>query len=166
MEVESKILIAAISASSAIFGAVISQVITVVRDWLDKKHQRNVLSRNKYEELAGLITDSQEWTGSLLTSSSLKELRNKPPVNARKALILSYIYFPLLRDGCEKYITECVNFMNVLIDNHEFKEGIDCGTQAVHKNESAVLESSSKLRESRQDLDDLIIQYAGKYAKA
>mgnify|MGYP003384045358 CR=1 FL=1 len=166
MDVESKILIAAISASSAIFGAVISQVVTVVRDWLDKKHQRNVLLRNKYEELAGLITDSQEWGGSLLTSSSLKELRNKPPINARKALILSYIYFPLLRSGCENYITGCVNFQNVLIDNHEFKDGIDCGTQAIHKNEGAVLESSSKLRESRQDIDDLIIQYSSKYAKA
>lgn len=166
METESKLLIAAISASSAIFGAVISQIVTVVRDWLDKKHQRNVLLRNKYEELAGLVTDSQEWVGGLLTCSSLKELRNKPPINARKALILSYIYFQLLREGCEKYITECINFQNVLINNHEFKAGIDCGTQADHNNEPAVLKSSSKLREFRQDLDDLIIKYSSKYAKA
>ena len=166
METESKLLIAAISASSAIFGAVLSQIVTVVRDWLDKKHQRNVLLRNKYEELAGLVTDSQEWVCGLSTSSSLKDLRNKPPINARKALILSYIYFPLLRKGSENYITECVNFQNVLIDNHEFKDGVDCGTQAVHKNENAVTKSSSNLRESRQDLDDLIIKYASKYAKA
>jgi len=163
MGIETNILIAA---SSAILGAVTSQIVTIARDWLDKKHQRNVLLRNKYEELAGFIIDSQEWTGSLLTSNSLKELRNKPPINARKALMLSYIYFPLLRNGCENYIAECINFQNVLIDNHEFKEGIGCGIQAVHKNEVAVSNSSSKLRESRQDIDDLIIKHSKKYAKA
>ena len=166
MEAESKVLIAVISAGSAILGAVISQIVTIVRDWLDKKHQRNILLRTKYEELASLITSSQEWVGDLLASESLADLRSKQPVSARKALILSYIYFPKLRKGCEDYITACLKFQNVLIDNHEFKEGIDCGTQAAHKNEDAVSKSSSELRETRQDLDELIIKHSNEYAKA
>ena len=56
-----KILIAVISASSAIAGAVISQLVSIFRDILDKKHKRHILLREKYEELANLVTNSQEW---------------------------------------------------------------------------------------------------------
>lgn len=166
MDFESKVVIAVISASSAIAGAIISQVVTLFRDFLNKKQVRNVLLRDKYEELANLITSSQEWIASQLTAKTLTELRNSPPLDARKAMIISHIYFPLLRKSCEQYINSCARFQTVLIDNHKFIEGIDCGTQAVQNNSEAVEQASKQLQISRHDLEDLIIKYATKYAKA
>lgn len=166
MDLESKITVAAISAGSAIAGAVISQIVAVIRDWLDKKHQRNTLLRDKYEELVDFVTSSQMWASEVSTAMTLKEIHNTPPIYSRKAVNLSYIYFPLLRRYCEKYLTACVKFQITLIDNHEHLENIDCGTQAVHKNQIAVEQASTRLRETRQDLDEQIVKYAKKYAKA
>lgn len=166
MESDIKIMIAVISASSAIAGAVIAQLVSIFRDILNKKHQRHILLREKYEELANLVTASQGWFTNQLGAMSLKELQGQPPLDARKAMVLSHIYFPLLQEACQDYVNACANFQVTLIDNHEFVEGKDAGTQAAHKNRTEFQKSASYLHQCRQRLDEQIINYARKYTKA
>ena len=159
-------MIAVISAGSAIAGAVISQLVSIFRDVLDKKHKRHILLREKYEELANLVTNSQNWFTAQLGAMSLRELKSQPPLEARKAMVISHIYFPLLQEACQTYVNACASFQLTLIDNYEFAEGKDAGTQAAHRNSVALEKSAASLHKCRQELDELIILYAEKYTKA
>lgn len=166
METETKILIAAISAGSAIAGAVISQVVSIIRDILDKRHQRKVLLRTKYEELAMLVTNSQEWVTSQLSSESLSILKANPPIMAKNAMVLAHIYFPKLHEVTQDYVNACAAFQTMLINNHEFHREYDAGTQAAHRNPQELEKYAENLRSCRQELDEKIIEYANIYAKA
>ena len=163
---ESKIIVAVISALSALTGAFLSQFLVFVRDKMDKSHKRNVFLREKYEEMSYLTISAQEWMASAANAKSLSNLSSKPPVDARKALVLANIYFPKLREPTQEFLNACVNFQMVLIDNHEFKEDISVGAQAAHKNQAAFEQSSEAISSAVRILDDNIIKYAKKYAKA
>ncbi|HBT88116.1 hypothetical protein [Desulfobacter sp.] len=154
MELESKLLIATISASSAISGAVISQAFSIIRDILDKKHQRKVLLRTKYEEFAELITRSHEWLSALYRHKSIEEHSNNPPNHARKALLLAYIYFPALIKQSEKFMNSCVIIQSSMIENFQTKDI------------EPLKEPVKEFKENRQELDRLIILNAKKYSKA
>lgn len=165
MESEATLIIAIVSASSAIAGAVISQLVTILRDYLDKRHKRNIFLREKYEELANLVTASQGWFTGQIGAINMLELRT-PPVEARKAAVISHIYFPALRDACESYLDACINFQVTLIDSHEFYEGMDAGTQATHKNRKAFEKAVGHLQSCRQHLDEQIMEHAHEYVRA
>ena len=165
MEADTKLMIALISAGSAITGAVISQFVSIFRDILDKRHKRNILLREKYEEMANLVTNSQEWFTEQLNAMRLSELK-APPAEARKAMVLSHIYFPLLQDACQDYVNACAHFQVTLINNHEFIEGKDAGTQAAHRNPAALEKSAKHLHACRQRVDEEIIKHAKRYTKA
>ncbi len=154
MAIESKLLIATISASAAISGAVISQAFSIVRDVLDKKHQRKVLLRTKYEEFAELITQSQEWLSSLYRHKSIEEHSNNPPHHARKALLLAYIYFPALIEQSENFLNSCVLVQHTMIENFQ--------TRDIEPLKEPIL----KFKQNRQELDRSIILNAKKYSQA
>jgi len=166
MDADLKITIAAIAAGSAIVGAVVAQLVSILRDILDKRHKRHVLLREKYEELAHSVSSSQEWFTNQLGAMTLRELKSQPPIEARKAMVLAHIYFPLLRRTCQDYVNACAQFQVALIENHEFVEGKDAGTQAAHKNRAAFEEAANRLHQARQKVDETIIAHAEKYTKA
>ena len=166
MEEETKIMVALIAASSAIAGATISQFVSILRDWLNKRHQRKILLRKKYEELANLITQSQEWVTFQLGAQSMLELNSRPPQEARKAMVLSHIYFPLLQEACQNYVDASAAFQSMLADNHRFAPGRTAGAQAVRQNEEAFMQAINNLRQCRNELDKQIIRYAKQYTKA
>ena len=166
MDTDLKITIAVISASSAILGAVIAQLVSILRDILDKRHQRHKLLREKYEELARYITDSQNWFMEQIGAMSLRELKGKPPVAARNAMVLAHIYFPALRESCQDYVNACANFQVTLINSHDFTEGKDAGTQAVHRDRDTFERAANQLHLARQRVDEEVIKYATRYTKA
>ena len=165
METDTKILIALISASSAIAGAVFSQFFSIVRDVLDKRHQRRIFLRDKYEGLSNEITNSHDWFNRQLSAVSLEQLR-VPAFEARRAMVISYIYFPLLRNACQDYVNACATVQVTLMDCFRFVEGVDAGTQAGVHDRERFLKVTTELRKCRQHLDELIIRYASKYAGA
>ena len=114
---------------------------------------------------ASLQIISQEWFGRQLNAMSLSELKTSP-IDARKAMVLSHIYFPLLRDACQVYVNACARFQTMLIDNHEFVEGVDAGTQAAHKNRVEFERVAEHLHLCRQRLEEEIIRHAHRYTKA
>lgn len=166
MDVDSKILITAISAGSAIAGAAITQIVGVFLAYLDRRHKKKVLLREKYEELALLINESNSWLSVQMNAKSLSELRCGYPEKARKATVLAHIYFPKLRDACESYVNACSDFNIVLVENHQFDPSHDVGTQAAHSNPEALEAAAQNARICRQSLEDQIVQFASIYAKA
>ncbi|MCM2283977.1 MAG: hypothetical protein NDI81_04320 [Desulfobacula sp.] len=154
MALENTLVIATISAGSAIAGAVISQFFSLIRDWFDKKHQRKIWLRTKFEEFAGLVSDSQEWGNSLYHLNSLEEHNKNPPAQARRAMILAYIYFPLLREQSEKFMNSCVCLQKIIVANFPDRP-------------SDLIEQPIKdFNKNRQELDKLIIKHASEYSKA
>lgn len=166
MDIDSKLMIAAISAGSAIAGALVTQLFTVLQHFLERKHRRLVLLREKYEQLASLVSDSHEWIGQQMKSKTLADLQGSFPEQAKKAMVLAHIYFPKLHSPCESYVNACAVFQAALVDNHEFNAEINVGTQAVRKNPEHLRQVMSHIRDSRQRLDEAIVKYASKYAKA
>ncbi|NKI17416.1 hypothetical protein HCU74_08300 [Spongiibacter sp. KMU-166] len=164
----SSLQVAVISASAAIAGAVISQVIALAQASLDRKHRRRILLRERYEQLADHITDSQEWPNTLLTCASHDELSRVPhPMHARKALTLSSIYFPELQGACQRYLNSCVSFRIFLIDNYRPCAGShEVGNNIAAHNPTGLDEAAKKALLARQAIDEKIIKLASKYARA
>lgn len=160
--------VAAISAGAAIAGAVISQVISLAQSSLDRKHQRRILLRERYEQLAEHISASVAWPEALSHCTSLAELSRSPqPTRARKALTIAAIYFPALQDACQDYINSCANLKIFFIDN--YRPGLDGGevaTVVAHRNPNGFQKAMHQWTTARQKVDDTIVALAPIYAQA
>jgi len=100
-----KTLIAIISASSALLGVIVASGIAMLQSWLDRKNKREVLLREKYEELGLHFLDSMKLPGELLTCSSHeKTLAVTHQSSGNKAHLLALVYFPLLQQATGQYI--------------------------------------------------------------
>lgn len=163
---DTSIIIAIVSASAALSGVALSQVSAIVQAYLNRKHEKRKLLREKYEELANHVTESHLWATEILHASSFSQVSSHTPVHARKAATLANIYFPLLRESSWNYLNASVILQLVVIDNHEFVPGATAGAQAVHKNKAAFNEAGDRMHKARQELDDKIVEYADKYTKA
>lgn len=166
MPSQQAILVALIAASSAIAGALITQVVAIVRDVIEQRRKRHILLREKYEELALRVTTSHQWMVDQLKSRTIAELGSQPPFDARHVMVLSHLYFPELRDACQTYVNRCVEFQIMLIDLNEGRTEYDAGTQAAHRDQSKYLSVSKQLHIARDALDKAIITYAVKYTRA
>lgn len=160
--------IALISSSSAIAGAVISQAISLLQGSLDKKHQRRILLRERYEQLADHISESQSWPDTLIKCSSLSELSHAPlPIHARKALTISSIYFPALQMTCQNYVNSCANLKIFLINTYRpGPSGGEVGSIVAYLDADGFEKAINQNVRARQAVDDLVIKLASKYAKA
>ena len=104
---------AVIAASAALAGVVISLLGNWLLSWLKEGHERKVLLRSKYEELAFLVVDSVGDYEKILTAeSNLQLLKDSQPVSAQKALALSQLYFPELVMAADAYLSTIVAFRN------------------------------------------------------
>ncbi len=166
MDVDSKILIAAISAGSAILGAVVTQIVSIFLAHLERRHRKKVLLREKYEELAHLVQESNYWLSEQMKASSLSNLGSCYPEKARRAMVLAHIYFPKLRKVCEKYVDACVDLTKVLVDNYQFLPDCDAGTQVASSNMEALKIATDNVHVSRQNLEEQLVKFADTYAAA
>ncbi|HCE4620926.1 TPA: hypothetical protein NGS41_003943 [Vibrio parahaemolyticus] len=92
-------LIALITGISAIIGSLIPQIFVLRKEANNKEHARLVLLREKYEELAGLIQQSEHWCSSLFKCKSISDLHEYNIFEPqRKALVLALIYFPEFKE--------------------------------------------------------------------
>jgi hypothetical protein len=144
----------------------LSQAISLAQSYLARKHQKQVLLRSKYEELANHVTDGQLWLVELLESESFSKASLNTPIHARKAATLAAIYFPLLLEDVHNYLNASAMLQSVILENHQFVSGVNAGAQAVQKNRKAVENASDKFQQARQALDEKIIKHASEYATA
>jgi len=163
---DTTVKIAVVSASAAILGVLVSQGSAMLQEFLNRKHQKKKLLREKYEQLADHVTESHLWVTGVLQAQSLSQATSNTPIHARKAATLAAIYFPLLLEDAQNYLNACAMFHVVILENHEFVSGVTAGAQAAHRNKQAFEAASEKVHYARQMLDDKIIEYANKYTRA
>ena len=163
---DNTVVTAIIAATAALSGVALSQASGMLKEHLNRAHQKKRLFREKYEQLADYISDGQVWLSDLLQSESLSQASLRTPIHARKAATLAAIYFPLLLEDAYNYLNTCSNLQPVILENHQFVAGVTAGAQAIHKNRQAVEIASDTFQRARQSLDEKIIKYADRYTHA
>jgi len=80
---------------------------------MQRGHERKMLLRSKYEELAFFVVDSiGDYQKLLAAESNLELLRDSQPISAQKASALAQLYFPELKKDTAAYLEAIVAFRN------------------------------------------------------
>jgi hypothetical protein len=162
-----EILIAIIAASSALGGVIISQVFSLLQSFYNKKYKKQILLRQKYEEMMFHFSASLEWIVSLngsTTQASVFALAQCP--DARKTLSLCLLYFPEMVEAANHYVLAQQSYYTVIVTS--FKEDISftAGGQAIVHNKSNYDIATKNLFNKKDAFENLIISNAKKYTKA
>lgn len=156
-----------IGAAAALSGVALSQVISLLHSHLDRRHQRRVLLRSKYEELMGHLNESLEWANSMtlagpdgLTQSA------RQPMPARRVYALVLLYFPLLKQESVVFLQACLDFQSAIHQRFLPSVNASASAQAAKENGEVLSAASSGLKSARLSLDAAIEKCAKKYITA
>jgi len=160
-----EIFIAIIAASSALCGVIISQAISLIQTFLGRRHQKQKLLRQKYEEMMFHFSDSLQWiqqVNGCKTQQEIFALAQCPAT--RKALSLCLLYFPDLSGPANDYLLSQLSYYKFIIENFNEKIPVTAGGQAFTKTECKI--PTENLFAKKNHFEDLIISTAKKYTKA
>lgn len=164
---DKELITAIIAATSALAGVALSQLIALLKAHLDRKHQRRILLRTKYEELANHLNDALVWSNILLSTKTIDELHaHSQPMSARRIYVLALLYFPLLKQQAIDYLQASVEFQSAVSDAFSPGIGASAGAQAVKSNREALMNASREMNMARQSLDNKIEEHASTYISA
>lgn len=167
MDTQTQILIALIAAGSAIFGALVTQLVTILQTHFDRRHKKNIFVRERYEQLANHVTNSMSWPVRAQNVKTLDELNSLTvPTDARQALTISSLYFSQLRQPCIDYLNSMVVFQQLLFDGFKYIPNVSAGAQAVMAHRAEFERAMGDIQLTRQILDNEIIRLATKFTKA
>ena len=158
--------IAIISAGSVLCGVIISQIFSLIIVFLNRKHHKNILLREKYEEMMFYFTDSLNWIQQLnncITKGEIFSLAQSK--DSRKALSLCLLYFPDLVDFVDKYMIAQSNYYNMVVGIFNESIPANAGGQAIFNNANYE-KVFNELIESRINFENSIINCSKKYLKA
>ena len=165
IQMSQEIQTALIAAASAIAGSLISQITPAVLSFFDKRHQRKVLLRQKYEEMALLYVDSLHWFLSVGAATSIEELMKLAlPENQKRMQILCSVYFPKLSEPAVQYANACNSFYQSITKEFKSDLKIPASIQAEAREEHKAI--AKKVTADRQAFDSAIIRYSKEYARA
>jgi hypothetical protein len=162
-----EILISIIAASSALGGVIISQVFSLLQSFYDKKHKKQTLLRQKYEEMMFHFSASLEWIVSLngsTTQATVFALAQCP--DARKALSLCLLYFSELVEPANSYVLAQQSYYTAIATSFKEDGSFTAGGQAVVKNKQKFDAATKNLFNNKDIFENLIISNAKKYTKA
>lgn len=164
---DDKILIAVITAGSAFFGVIISQIITLMLSYLDKRHKKQILLRQKYEEMMLYFQESLAYFSEVGTCKTLDQLYSKShSVPAQKAMGLAMLYFPKIAPLIESYIKIQVEYYQLVVSS--FNPNIQAnaaGQVRVHNKEKIEIVENN-LFQAKNIIIDRLKKNVKKYAKA
>lgn len=156
---------AIISAAAVLAGVAITQAFSLFQSASERKHQRRVLLRGKYEELAQCLADSVDEHTSFLTASTNEELlRGTRPKNAQRIYILAQLYFPQLRSPAHEFLAALVQFRNELASNYNPQGHGSLGVQGAASQK--VHAAQAQLEQAKYQLDTAIEKHAFAYTAA
>jgi len=158
--------IALISAGSALGGVIISQFFSLLVSFLDKKHKKQQLLRQKYEEMLFHFSASLQWIVKVNSSSTQEDVMAlSQSVDARKALSLCLLYFPELKDAANNYVKAQSQYYRSIATHYDRSNQFPAGAQAAVKDmQHQVVEKG--LTDSKIFFENLIISTSYKYTKA
>jgi hypothetical protein len=151
----------------ALAGTALGLVGSLVTGWLERKNQRHRLLRERYEELTACIAAIGPWLHRLGSCRSLDEVKQvHPPLELRRMVILSLIYFPELKQAVALYNNACIQHFHRAVDacGHRW-DGIASVGAIIAKMMNEKGEKDT-MQELRHILDLEIETHAEKYTKA
>lgn len=160
-----EILIAIIAASSALGGVIISQIFSLLQSFYGKKYKKQILLRQKYEEMMFHFSVSLEWIVRLngsTTQATVFALAQCP--DARKALSLCLLYFPEMVEASNNYVLAQQSYYAFILKNFNEAIPVTAGGQAFAKPEHKA--PTDNLFAKKNHFENLIISNAKKYTKA
>ena len=148
---------------SALAGVLLGLLFSARMAKSEREHQRKVLLRSKYEELAHALSESVSNIQTLINADTNRELflRARPAL-AQKIDTLAQLYFPELRGFSTDYLDSIVALQCSLSENYDNRSNLSVGEQGAKS--EAVKISQEKVMNSKYALDDAIEKYAHKYA--
>jgi len=164
---DDKIFIALITASSAFFGVIISQIITLMLSYLDKKHKKQILLRQKYEEMMFHFQESLTYYSEVGTCKTFDQLYSKShSVPAQKAMGLAMLYFPKIAPLIESYIKSQVAYYQLVISSFNSNIQANAAGQVRVHNKEKIEIVESDLFQAKNIIIDGFKKNVKKYAKA
>jgi hypothetical protein len=164
---QKEILVAIIAASSALAGVIISATIALLLSIFDKKHKKQVLLREKYEEMMFHFSASLVWIQSLNGSTTQKEvLALSQSTDARKALSLCLLYFPTLSDAANNYIFSQQEYYASVVTSYRAEIPFTAGAQALVHNKDNHQVATDNLFNRKNIFENLIVTSAPRYTNA
>lgn len=106
-----ELVIALISAGLALSGVMISAGTNLLIATIDKRHKRQVLLREKFEQMMFHLSDSLTWISDLNGCSTLDDvLAKSQSIDARHLCTLCALYFPELSLAESSYLLTLYRF--------------------------------------------------------
>jgi hypothetical protein len=162
-----EILIAIIAASSALCGVVISQAIALFQTFLNRKHEKQKLLRQKYEEMMFHFSASLEWLQRLNGSTTQSEVFSlAQSIDSCKARSLCLLYFPHLVEAANKYILAQQAYYTSIVTSFRKDIPVTAGGQALVHNKERHEQATNALFEKKNSFENLIVSTAKTYTKA
>jgi hypothetical protein len=154
-----------IAAASALSGVILSQVITVSLSVFDKRHQRQILLRQKYEELMFEFHNSLSYIQEVQLCRTLEQLcqRGLSPHTGR-ALVLAQLYFPDLVKPLENYSLSQLSFYNSITESFDPNIPANAGGQAIISGN--YMSPIKEFEKQKQAVMSSLISNSNKYTKA
>jgi len=156
--------IAIIAGGFALLGVVVSQVISIGLSVFDKRHKKNVLLRQKYEEMMFEFHASLRYVQEVQmcrTLDQLFEISSSP--QAGKAYGLALLYFPELVDPLDRYSNSQIVFYDALVTVFNPKIPANAGAQGIVDGE--YIQSIKLLSKYKEEVIDALIKNAVRYTR-
>ena len=158
-----------IVAFSTIIGVLISQGISSLNSFLNKRYQKRLLLRQKYEEMMFYFQDSLSFPNKVGACKTLKELDELDQENqllpANRAAGLALLYFDHLVPFFNNYIKCLLAYYNIILDSFNQNENGSTGAQAILFNKHKFEKVKNNLFRAKKDLLKEIQASASKYTK-
>lgn len=159
------ILIAIVSATSALLGVLVASAVAMVQPWYNRKYTREVLLREKYEELGLHFLDSMKLPGELLTCTSHEEtLAVTHQSSGNKAHLLALVYFPILQQATGRHIESYSNLCLATLSLYDPTDSRRVGEQVF--NQPQYVAARDQHIAARDALQEEIQRNAHIYARA
>ena len=164
MTLETKIAI--VASVSAIIGALIAQSTAFVLAWIDRRHKKQILLRQKYEEMMFHFQESLDYYNQVGTCETLDQLNAcTSSTPAQKAMVLALIYFPELVAVLEDYVRYYTTYYQSIVSVFNEARPGTAGAQArVH--DKGYNELEKKMFELKNRVIKTFVENANKYNKA
>jgi len=163
---DEKFLVPLVAAFSTVCGILLTQFFTLFKESIISKREKNSLFREKYEQLATNLSDSESHK-LIFNNTETEEIfsitQNKSIDNI---IVLSYLYFPELIEPSRNYYNAYQNYVKSTLEKFIPDTGLSAAMQAATYADENMELTLNKLHDSQKKLYDCLRKYAPKYARA
>ncbi len=154
-----------VGALLALFGVLVSQLVSMIQSRLERQNRRDILLRTKYEELSDHFLDSMKLPHTLMTCVNTEQaLALTHQASGNKAHSLALLYFPLLRSATGQYIQSYATLCETSLSIYNPDDERVLGMQIFDKPEYIAARNNHLA--ARDALQDQIQKHAPTYAKS